>query len=260
MKNTSSEVKELLAQKFDARHITAALNHFSATIEKYAAGDWEGVAVKAGKFVEAITKSLIIHCGKTVSGRQRDFKAGVELRQLEQTPTTYSDVVRVVIPKACIFVYETVNNRGGRHDAHDIDANAMDAKAIVPITSWVLADLVRFCSINGDTAAAAALMDELTTKTYPFSEVIDGRRYIEVKGLKPGEIALLLLDSAYPKRINRQELVDQVVRHGVTRSAANTAVHRLKSLVDDNGGEWKIRGLGRQEADKLRARLASKMK
>ena len=257
MKNTD-QVRGLLTKKFKAKHVDALLDHYSHAVEKFAVQDWDGVALKAGKFVEAITKAMVIHCGKTVGG-QRNFRAGNELRQLENVSSTeYSEVVRIVIPRACIFIYEIVNNRGGRHDAHDIDANEMDAMVVIPTISWVLAELVRFCSIGADTVTAAALIDELTNKTYPYFEEIDGHSYVNVKGLKPGEIALLLLNSIYPKRINRQELVKLIVKHDIPKSAAQTAVHRLKHLVDDNDGEWKIRGVGRQDADALWKKIISK--
>jgi hypothetical protein len=102
------------------------------------------------------------------------------------------------------------------------------------------------------------LIDELTNKTYPYFEEIDGRSYVNVKGLKPKEIALLLLNSKYPRRINRQELVKLIARHGISESAAQTAVHRLKHLVDDNDGEWKLRGIGRQDADALLKKVIQK--
>ncbi|TMQ30993.1 MAG: hypothetical protein E6K65_03080 [Nitrospirae bacterium] len=245
----ASQVNALLVQKFDSRHIHASLNHFSAAVEKYVLRDWDGVSLKAGKFVESITKTLMVFCGKTV-GNPRQFKAGNELRQLEHlSAAAFPDVVRIVIPKACIFVYEVVNNRGGRHDAHDIDANEMDAKAVVPIISWVLAEMVRFCSTDANTETAAALIDELTNKKYPFFENVDGRPYVNIKGLRPRQVALLLLYYLYPSRLNRQDLVDAIARHGVSSSAANTAVHRLKHVIDDDNGAWKLRGIGSQEAD-----------
>jgi len=247
---SANQAKALLVNEFDGRHIDSSLKHFSAAIEKYAIRDWDGVALKAGKFVESITKALMIRCGKTVS-TPRHLKVGQELRQLESlSSTTYPDTLRIVIPKACVFVYEVVNNRGGRHDAHDVDANEMDTKAVVLSISWVLAEMVRFCG-KTDTVTAAALIDELANKTYPYFENIDGRSYVNIKGLKPGELALLLLYSLYPRRVNRQELVGLVKRHGVANGAANTAVHRLKHLIDDDDGNWKLRGVGRQEADAL---------
>jgi hypothetical protein len=167
------QVRALLVQKFEARHIDASLKHFVAAREKYIEEDWDGVALKAGKFVEAVTKALMIGCGKTVP-TGRHFQAGKELRQLEPL-ATYPDVLRIVIPKACIFIYEIVNNRGGRHDATDIDANAMDATVVIPLMSWVLGEMVRFCSAGGDTDGAMTVIEELTHKLYPYFENIDGR-------------------------------------------------------------------------------------
>lgn len=248
--NHVDQVRAVLIQRFDARHVDAALKHFSAAVEKYVLEDSEGVLVRAGKFVEAVTKALMLHCGKTISNPRR-FSAGSELRQLEQAAASFSDVIRLVIPRACIFAYDVTSNRGGRHDAHDIDANVMDASVVMPIMSWVLAEMVRFSSGNSDTDAATALIEELTNKTYPYFEEIDGRPYVNIDGLKPGEVALLLLYSSYPKRISRQTLVDLVRRHGHTDSAATTAVHRLKNLVDDQDGDWKLRGIGRQRGEAL---------
>jgi len=244
-----SQARALLIKQFAVRHVDAALKHFAAAREKYIAEDWDGVALKAGKFVEAVTKALMDRCGKTVPAGRR-FRAGNELKQLESL-SNYPDVLRIVIPKACIFIYEIVNNRGGRHDPTDIDANVMDMTAVIPMTSWVLAEMVRFCSSAGDTDEAMALIEELTSKLYPLFEHIDGRTYVNKVNLKPGELAILLLYDAYPQRLKRQELVEAVVRHGATESAATSAVHRLKDIVDDQNGEWKLRGIGRQKAEAL---------
>jgi hypothetical protein len=253
---TAEQARTLLVQKFDARHVNSALKHFLAAGERYASGDWAGVGMMAGKFVEAVTKALMVYSVQLITNPRR-FSAGAELRKFENTlPATTSDAIRIVIPKACLFAYEIASNRGGRHDAHEVDANEMDARTVVPAIAWVLAEMVRFCASASDTATASAMVEGLTTKTYPYLEDIDGRKYINIAGLKPREVGLLLLYAAYPDRIPRQELVDQVVRHGAKRAAATTAVHRLKSVVDEDDAGWKLRGLGRQEAEALRDELA----
>jgi hypothetical protein len=104
----------------------------------------------AGKFVEAVTKALFVYGGQTIAN-PRKFSAGAELRKFENTlPATTPDAVRMVIPKACLFAYEIASNRGGRHDAHDVDANEMDARTLIPAISSVLAEMVRFCAARGD--------------------------------------------------------------------------------------------------------------
>jgi hypothetical protein len=242
------KVRTLLLKEFDARHVKSLLAHFSRTVGKFLAKDWEGTAEKAGKFIEAVAKALVVRAGKAITN-PRHFSAGNELRLLEQV-AGYPDALRLVIPRAGIFVYEIVSNRGGRHDAHDIDANELDARVLVPIVSWILAEMVRFCG-QTNPEEAMELIKELTEKKYPHFEDIGGRSYINLDGMKPGEIALLLLYRKYPSRISRPVLVDLVKRHGATESAAVTAVHRLKSLVDDDGDGWLLRGLGRQKAEQL---------
>jgi hypothetical protein len=251
---STKNIRALLTQEFEARHVDAALGHFSSAVDKFLAGDWEAIAQKSGKFVEAVAKALVLKSGKTITD-PRHFSAGNELRLLEHVKG-FPDTLRLVIPRAGIFVYEVVSNRGGRHDAHDIDANVMDARVLLPAISWMLADMVRFCG-KSDPETAMELIDELTAKKYPYFEEIDGRAYINLRALKPGEISLLILYSSYPRRINRQKLVDLVKRHGVTASAASTAVHRLKNLVDDADGEWKLRGIGREAAEELIQRVGA---
>lgn len=253
---SEKKIKEILVGEFNVKHANACVAHYVEAIDKYRSEDWEGVAVKAGKFVEAVTKALMLFCKKTLP-TARKFRAGQELKLLENAPNTPEEI-RIVIPKACVFIYEIANNRGGRHDAGDIDANSMDAGVIAPLMSWILAEMVRFCSAGGDTKTAAALIDELTNKVYPYFEEIDGRPYVNIPGLKAPDYALLLLYQAYPKRLKRQDLVDAIKKHlkrGKKSSTADTAVHRLKDIVDDDGkGNWKLRGVGRQKAESLLSR------
>lgn len=240
--------KGLLLQHFQRRHIDAALKHYDAAVDKFVAADWEGAEQKAGKFLEAVTKALVLKAGKKIDS-SRHFNAGRELRLLENI-AGYPDELRLVIPRAGIFVYDVVSNRGGRHDASDIDANEMDAVAIMPLISWMLAELVRFCG-GTNPEVAVALIKSLIDKKYPYFEEIDGHFYVNYAGLQPGEIALLVLYFKYPVRISRQSLVDSIVRHGVKAAAANSAVHRLKSMVDESQNGWRLRGIGRGQAEAI---------
>ncbi|MBP6012471.1 MAG: hypothetical protein KBA31_09615 [Alphaproteobacteria bacterium] len=247
-------VKRLLATKFAQVHVTAILKHFADLQEKFVEEKWDAVCLKAGKFVEAVTKALMVHCGQNLPAA-RDFKAGNELRKLEQLPKgTHAETVRIVIPKACVFIYEVVNNRGGRHDPGDLDANPMDATAIVPLASWVLAEMVRYCD-GRDTGEASDLIAELTQKIYPYFEEIDGRAYVNVRNLGGPDYALLLLYFRYPKRMTRRELVESIARHGVTENAAGMAITRMSDLLDDNESGLLLRAVGRQKAEELLKRL-----
>ncbi len=148
---------------------------------------------------------------------------------------------------------------GVRHDPDEIDPNKMDAMVVIPVASWVLAELVRYADAGSSTPDATAdLVDELTEKKFPLFEDIDGRTYINASKLKAPEIGLLLLNEAYPKRVGRESLIDQIRRHGVKQNAAAVAVSRLKNFVDDDNGQWKLRGTGRNRAAEILSKIRSR--
>jgi hypothetical protein len=255
---SEKRAKEILQTKFDKERVAAILDHFNMMLEKFVGGDNEGVLVKAGKFVEAVTKALMIYGAKTLPP-PRKFKAGVELRALEQLPSPkYSDAIRFAIPKACLYVYEIASNRGGRHDSSEIDANQMDARAVMPILSWVLAEMVRYSSETADTNEAMSVIDELTEKKYPYFEQIDGRTYVNLKGASAPNVALLLLYEAYPKRVGRSELIAAIKRHGHKSKAAEMAISRASNDTDEVDGGLKLRGSGREKAEAILKKLLPK--
>lgn len=94
-------------------------------------------------------------------------------------------------------------------------------------------------------------------KRHPLFESIDGRIYVNHKGLSPKNIAILLLYSRYPKRMSRKELTESIERHGgTTKNAIAIALTNIKDLIDDDGsGNWKLRELGRQKAARILSTL-----
>lgn len=253
--NPLDQIKTKLSTIFDAKHVATALKYYSETVEKHQNGDWEAVSLKGGKFVESTTKMLAIYCGVTLP-QQRFFKAGNMLKSLEQLdPSTFRDTVRIVIPKACLLIYEIVNNRGGRHAADDIDSNSMDTEVIMPVMSWILAELFRFSSKGADPESAKIIIQSVTKRIYPRFEEIDGRPYINIKNLDGLSVAILILYYRYPSRIIRRDLVKFVERHGFKNSSANTSVYRAMGLVDDQNAGLKLRGIGIERAEEILAKL-----
>jgi hypothetical protein len=252
---SKTKVRALLVSQFKASHVDNALKYYEAATEKFMAREWDRVAQDLGKFAEAVTKAIMAfgHITPTATGRQ--FKVTNELRRFESHQPPLPEVLRMVVPKALIFVTELVNNRLGRHDT-ELDPHEMDASAVMPTTSWVLAEFVRFCSPNTDQNAAITLIQELTAKIVPFFEVIEGRTYVHNgHELKAEEIALLLLYHAYPSRMAYDELIKAVKRHGIAQSSAYAGVSKLKNFVDADDSGWVLRAGGRKKGEALLAGL-----
>lgn len=254
---TEDLIKSVLEKKFVKKHCNATVKHFEDAVHKFRETDWEGSLSKVGKFVEAVLKCLMLYCNEPLP-TGRDFKVNKCVKRLEQlSGSSFPDSVRLTIPRACTFIYDIACNRGARHDPNEIDSNIMDATGALPVASWILAELIRIADSGSSSPEnTMTIVNEVLTKKYPYFENIDGRTYVNVDDLSAADTALLVLNAAYPNRILRQSLIDQIKRHGHSKNAAATAVSRLSSRVDDEGGNLKLRGLGRQEAEKILAKLS----
>jgi hypothetical protein len=243
-------VDEMLKDKFvGKKHVDAAVKHFGRMVQDYQKSEWDDANAKAGKFVEAVLKALVVEAGETPSSGKA-FKAGTILDTIDKK-TVLPDSLRLTIPRACRFVYEVASNRGARHDADEIEANEMDAKAVMALCSWILAEMVSYSQKGMDLDEAKKAVDGLTRRKYPFMEEIDGRVYWDIAN-SARKTALLILYGVYPKRISEESLARQVARHGYSQNNANVAVQRIRTRVDNDGhGNLKLRNLGVREAEEL---------
>jgi hypothetical protein len=243
-------VDEMLKDKFvGKKHVDAAVKHFGRMVQDYQKSEWDDANAKGGKFVEAVLKALVTEAGETpASGKA--FKAGTVLDTIDRK-TALHDSLRLTIPRACRFVYEIASNRGARHDADEIEANEMDAKAVLALCSWILAEMVSYSQKGMDLGEAKDAVDSLMRRRYPFMEEIDGRVYWDIAN-SAREAALLILYGVYPKRMSDESLTRQVARHGYSLKNATVAVKRICTRVDDDGrGNLRLRNLGVREAEKL---------
>jgi len=188
---------------------------------------------------------LWVHTDKPLSVKQKDFKATVFAQKIINqidTAAIPDDGIRFQIPRASIFVYDIASNRGGRHDSDGVNANEMDSSTILPVCSWILAELFRFSAKNlMSIEKAKKVIDSLTERRYPIFEEIEGRIYVDNKKFKSAsECSLLILYKIYPKRVSKNTLVDLLKRHNFRQLAIK--FERLSSYidVDRNGNILKL--------------------
>ena len=247
-------VDEMLKDKFvGKKHVDAAVKHFGRMVQDYQKSEWDDANAKAGKFVEAALKALVTEAGETpASGKA--FRAGNILDTIDKK-TALPDSLRLTIPRACRFVYEIASNRGARHDADETEANEMDAKAVVALCSWILAEMVSYSQKGMDLDEAKEAVDGLTRRKYPFMEEIDGRVYWDIAN-SAREAALLILYGVYPTRMSEESLVRQVARHGYSQKNAKMGVQRIRTRVDDDDHRnLRLRNVGVREAEELIGRV-----
>jgi hypothetical protein len=242
---------DLLKTTFAAKHVISAARHFEKMVDDFQKGDWEDSSAKGGKFIEAVVKALWAYVGEIVpSGK--DFKVGTILDKLQNKPSAAApERVRITIPRACRFAYEIASNRGARHDADEIDANEMDARTVLSVCSWILAEMVSFSQKGLDLAQAKTIVEGLMKRRFPFTEEIEGRVYVDI-GKSAKEVALLILWAIYPRRMGDLDLETSVMRHNYTKKNAEVAVSRIVPYVDDNGfGNLRLRNAGLRKVEEL---------
>jgi hypothetical protein len=243
------QIKNILLNRFSKKHIEASLGHYLKAIKEFQESNWEPSLSKISKFIEAILKCLWVFCNQPLPP-SRQFKVKDIVNKIEKQ-TSLDDSLRLTIPRACVYIYDITSNRGARHDPQEIDPNKMDATVAISVSSWILAELVRFAKKGSTPDLAGGLIEALMEKQMPYFEEIDGRVYINIDKLSAAEVGLLLLYRIYPKRISRAELIGQIIRHGIREDASRVAVSRLSKYIDEVNDNWKIRGIGRAKAIKI---------
>lgn len=248
-----SDPHALLIPAFPKAHIDSALKHFSGAVDGFGRSDWEGCIVKSGKFVEAILKGVATHCSFAFE-TGRKFKADKVMNGLGQlNPSAFDDSLRLLIPRACRVIYDIASNRGARHDSEEIDANAMDANVVVPIASWILAELIRYSQKGAvDPSEAKALVEGLVERKYPVIENVDGHVYFHGDDKSATDVALVLLAERYPRRMIPHDLVAAIKRHRFSANNARLAVQRVKKFVDENEeGNLRLLQTGLRRAEEI---------
>jgi hypothetical protein len=254
MPGSARTINDLLKDSFLPKHGDAAIRHFQAMVAEFELAKWDDASAKGGKFIEAVLKALWAFCGETVP-TGKHFKAGAIMTSLENR-VPHPDTVRLTIPRACRFAYEIASNRGARHDADEIDANEMDARAVISVCAWVLSEMVRFSQKGQDLELAREVVDGLMKRRYPFAESVDGRVYADI-GDSAKEVALVILYYIYPKRMSRDELLAALVRHPFKKNNAQVAINRIAGFIDDDGtGSIRLRNSGIRKFEELFAAAA----
>jgi hypothetical protein len=132
----------------------------------------------------------------------------------------------------------------------------MDARTVLALGAWILAEMVRFSQKGNDLALAKTIVDGLMKRRFPFAESIDGRVYADI-GKSARDVALVILYYIYPKRMSRDTLTATLLRHPFKKANASTAVQRIQQFIDDDGNDLiKLRNSGLRKVEELFAKGA----
>lgn len=171
--------------------------------------EYDAVGLSSGKFCEIVFRFL----ENEIYKRHTPFDKHIsnfptEINKLSQAPSTQgNESVRVIIPRALVFIYTLRNKRGIGHIGGEIEANSIDIGTIVKSIDWVMCELIRlYHKLN--LSEAQNIIDSLNLKMLPEIWNVNGNRRVIKSGLTFSQKVLILLYNELDNKASIKELFE----------------------------------------------------
>lgn len=205
--------------------------------------EYDAIGVRAGKLAEALLRVL----QHVLTGTYTPLSRGlgnfrVEALKIEQTPTSAGpEGLRLLMPRALLFMYTLRNKRDFGHVGGEVDANAVDAVTALRLADWCMAELVRVSrSIPIDDAQV--LCDAMIERQVPLVWNVLGRKRILATGLSYRDQTLLLLYAELEEGVPTEDLFawTEHSNRGAFRRDVLGPLHRSRLIEWDQEMEMAI--------------------
>jgi hypothetical protein len=174
------------------------LDAYRQILKNYGEGRWEPAELNGGKLCEvvfSIVEGAI--AGSFPAKASKPVNMVDACRKLEKIPENKNLVgdrsLRILLPRMLQVLYEIRNNRGVGHVGGDVNPNKEDAEAVLAMSSWVVAELVRiFHGVS--LSEAQAVVDLLSERRHPLVWVFDqdAKRVLDPDMPKAQQVLVLL--------------------------------------------------------------------
>jgi len=149
--------------------------------------------VEGGRFCEAAFRLLqVVTTGKfTPLGKQLDTER-IKDQLANLSASSFSESIRIHIPRALRVVYDIRNKRDAAHLADGIDPNIQDATLVISVLDWILAEFVRlYHTVSANEAQR--IVESLVTRRAPAVQEFAGFLKVLNPSLPASDHTLLLL-------------------------------------------------------------------
>lgn len=171
------------------------LDAYAEIVTNFAEGRWEPSELNGGKFCEAVYTVIDGYMGGTYQARaSKPNNMPAACHKLETVYPSAHRSPRIQIPRMIVALYEIRNNRGVGHAGGDVNPNQMDATAVLYMSKWLMAELVRL--LHGlTTDEATELVEALVEREVALVWKWGDKRRVLKAGLTQKQQVLLLLSS-----------------------------------------------------------------
>ncbi|WAB82921.1 hypothetical protein OVN20_07305 [Microcella daejeonensis] len=169
------------------------LDAYAEVVTNFSEGRWEPSELNGGKLCEAVFTIVDGYMRGTYPKRaSKPSNIPDACRGLERMYPTADRSPRIQIPRMIMALYEIRNNRGVGHVGGDVNPNQMDATAVLFMSKWLMAELVRI--LHGlTTDEATHLVEALVERNVALVHKWDDKRRVMKRGLTWKAKVLLLL-------------------------------------------------------------------
>jgi hypothetical protein len=191
---------------------------------------------QAGKLAEVLLRALQHWLTDTyipLSTGLRNFKG--ECEKIEALPkSTGPEGLRILMPRALVFLYSLRNKRDFGHAGGEVDANQIDAATAVRLADWCMCELVRV-SKTVPIEDAQLICDAIAQRKLPVVWSVLGRKRILNTSHTYREQTLLLLYSDLDSAIPTEDLFEWTghSNRGHYRRDVLSALHRTRLIEWD---------------------------
>lgn len=220
-------------QFIDAPLVDQLLRTHSELKNSHYLGKHKPSELEGGHFAEVVIRILQFATTGTYTplGQQLNRFDAREVERYAQLPAaTYSDSIRIHIPRAVFAIYGIRNRRGVGHVGGDVNPNLSDASFIVATCDWIMAEILRLY-YTSTLEEAQKLVDTIATRKVPLVQDFDG--FLKVLDLRlsvPRQVLVLLYQRG-ASGASRQELGQWVEASPSNLSKAlNRLEHELKYI------------------------------
>ena len=172
------------------------LAEFSQIITSFMERRWTSAELSGGRFCEIVYTILDGYAGQSYARTPVKPPNFVDACRALERNTGVPRSFQILIPRLLPALYEIRNNRNVGHVGGDVNPDFMDSSAVVSISSWILAELVRVFHAT-TTDEAQKVVSQLSERRLPLVwRSGDLRRVLKPSLPLKSQVLLLLASSS----------------------------------------------------------------
>jgi len=238
-----------VAKPFRERLIQAYLD----LKKNFAESRHEAAGMAAGKLCEVVLRLLQqeVSGSYIAFGKKIDNLPGECRKLIEATAPGIVESLRVVVPRALVFLFTMRNKRGIGHVGGDVEANGIDVATMARVADWVVCELIRVYH-KLSIEEAQDIVDAISVRSLPDVWEVGGKRRVLRPELKGKQQVLLLLYGDPSTAVPAEDLCAWVEYANPTlfRRDVLRQLHKVRLIeYDEEAGLVYLSPLGAREVE-----------